>query len=67
VTIETSSRSDDWIYYALRLQPILITINYKAIADLHNLQLAVAPALGISVSVLHGTSLYSLISSIAFN
>jgi hypothetical protein len=35
---------------SLLLQPLLITLKYGAITDLHNLQFAVAHALGFSVS-----------------
>jgi hypothetical protein len=34
----TGSSSDDWILLALRLQPLLITLNHKAIAIPHTLQ-----------------------------
>jgi hypothetical protein len=54
----TGSSSDGWILFALRLQALLITINYSAIADSHNLQLTVAHALGsVSTSRLLATDL----------
>jgi hypothetical protein len=34
----TGSSSDDWILLALRLQPLLITLNHNAIAIPHTLQ-----------------------------
>jgi hypothetical protein len=49
VTIMTGSSSDDWILLGLRLQPLLITLNYKAISVLHNLQSTAGHALGFSV------------------
>jgi hypothetical protein len=36
---------------ALRLQSVLITLNYNAIAILHTLQFTVAQALGFSFSI----------------
>jgi hypothetical protein len=46
----TGSSSDDWILLALRLQPLLITLNHSDIADSHHLQFTVTHALGFSVS-----------------
>jgi hypothetical protein len=45
----TGCISDDWILLVLRLQPPLITLNYSAIADSHNLQFTAGHALGFSV------------------
>jgi hypothetical protein len=42
----TGSSSDDWILLALRLQPLLVTLNHNAITIPHT----VAHALGFSVS-----------------
>jgi hypothetical protein len=50
MTIMRGSRSDNWILLVLRLQVLLITLNYNAIAILHTFQLTVAHALGFSVS-----------------
>jgi hypothetical protein len=36
-------------FISLRLQPLLITLKYSAIADVHNLQFAVTHALEFSV------------------
>jgi hypothetical protein len=38
VTIMTGSSSDDWILLVLRLQVLLITLNYTAIPIVHTLQ-----------------------------
>jgi hypothetical protein len=46
----TGSSSDDWILLALRLQPLLITLTYSAIAIPCILQSTVAHALGFLVS-----------------
>jgi hypothetical protein len=45
----TGSSSDDWILLELRLQPLLITLTYSAIAYSHTLQFTIAHALGFSV------------------
>jgi hypothetical protein len=50
VTVMTGSSSDDWILLVLRLQVLLITLNYNAMAILHNLQFTVEHALVFSVS-----------------
>jgi hypothetical protein len=49
VTKITGSSSDDWIYCALRLQVLLITLKYSSIGDLYNFQFAVAHASGLFV------------------
>jgi hypothetical protein len=46
VTKITGSRSD---LLTLRLQVLLIILNYNAIADIHNLQITAAHAVGFSV------------------
>jgi hypothetical protein len=51
VTKITGSCSDDWIYYLTPfLQVLVMTLKYRAIADLYNFQFIVAHALGFSVS-----------------
>jgi hypothetical protein len=49
VTIMTGSSSDDWILLVLGLQVLLITLNYSAIADSHNLQFTAGHALRLFV------------------
>jgi hypothetical protein len=53
VTKMTGSSLDDWIFLALWLQPLLITLKYKqyrAIIDLHTFHFTIAHALGFSLS-----------------
>jgi hypothetical protein len=53
----TVSSSDDWILLALRLQSLLIILNYNAIADSHNLQFTVGHAFSVFTSHLLATDL----------
>jgi hypothetical protein len=50
VTIMTGSSLDHWILLAFRLQVLLITLNYRALAGSPTLQFTVAHALEFSVS-----------------
>jgi hypothetical protein len=51
VTVMTGS-SLDWILLVLRLQVLLITLNYNAVAFLHTLQFTVAHALAFSFLII---------------